>query len=152
MAETTDAAPIWLIFAIFPLALGTMFFLVGNLLAALGGWKALAAAYPPTEEPPGERFAWRSMRIGWVNYNNCVNLVAGRFGLHFSMVFLLRLGHPPFYVPWSEITVTCQKGWIFEYIQFYARKAPGVRLRLLRGQAEQILRAAGQPVPQPPGR
>ena len=150
MVETVpNAPPIWLILVLFPLCAGAMFFFVGNLLAFLSGWKTLAAAYRPTEEPPGERFGWCSARIGLVNYNNCLNVVAGRFGLHVSMNFLLRSGHRPFYVPWSELTITPEKGLVFAYIGFTAQKAPHVHLRLPRSHAEAILRAAGQVVPGP---
>lgn len=142
-AASGEAPPIWLILVLFPIAMGIMLTLVGHILALVGGWRALAAAYPATEEPPGERFYWRSLKLGWVGYNNCVNLIAGRFGLHVAVVLFLRIGHPPFYLPWSEIEIVPRQGWIFKYLEFRARKVPQVPIQILRHQAEPILRAAG---------
>jgi hypothetical protein len=149
MNQTTATDPmLWLLIPVlFLLTATAMFFFVGQLLAAIGGWRALAAHYRASEEPFGERFSWCSSRMGVVNYNNCLNLVASRSNLHLSIFPLLRSGHPALLLPWSEITVTPSSGFLGPYLDLVARRAPGVRLRLRRTFAEKVLRAAGQPIP-----
>lgn len=139
---------LWLLIPVlFAITATLLFFLVGHLLAAVGGWRALAEHYRASDEPAGERFSWCSLRLRVVNYNNCLNLVAGRSGLHLSIFPLLRSGHPALLLPWSEITLTPSSGFLGPYLDLQTRRAPGVRLRLRRGLAEKILHAAGQPIP-----
>lgn len=149
MNQTPATDPmLWLLIPVlFLITATTLFFLVGHLLAALGGWRTLAEHYRASDEPPGKRFSWGSLRMRFVNYNNCLNLIAGRNGLHLSIFPLLRSGHPALLLPWSDIAVTPSSGFLGPYLDLQARKAPDVRLRLRRGLAEKILRAAGQPVP-----
>lgn len=150
MNENPSQATLFaLVLVLFPVTLFVMVFLVNILLAGLGGWRRLAAAYPASGEPPGEKFPWRSFRLGIVNYNNCLNLTAARSGLHVATFFFLRLGHRPFFLPWSELEATRQRGWILEYVELRAHKEPGVRIRIQRGLAEQLFAAAGQPLPPP---
>jgi hypothetical protein len=149
MNQTQATDPmLWLLIPVlFAITATAMFFLVGNLLAAVGGWRSLARHYRAHDEPSGERFSWGSMRMSVVNYNHCLNMVAGGSGLHLSIFPLLRSGHPALLLPWSEITVTPSSGFLGPYLDFETRKAPGVRLRLRRALAEKILHAAGRPIP-----
>lgn len=148
MNEAPSQATLFaLILVLFPVAFFVIAFFVNQLLATFGGWKSLAAVYPASEEPAGERFPWRSMRLGWVNYNNCVNLVAARTGLHLAAVLFLRLGHRDLFLPWSDLEVKRTRGFILENVELRARKAPQVRIRIPRRLADQLLAAAGQPLP-----
>ncbi len=147
MNEAPSQATLFaLILVLFPVAFFVIVFFVNQLLATFGGWKTLAAAYPASEEPAGERFPWRSMRLGWVNYNNCVNLVAARGGLYLAPVLFLRIGHRPLLLPWDELAVTRVRGWILEYVELRAKAAPEVRLRIQRGLGDKLLAAAGRPL------
>lgn len=148
MNETSSQPALYaLVLVLFPVAFFVLVFAVNHGLSALGGWKKLAAAYRATEEPPGPSFPWRSCRVGWVNYNNCVNFIAGTTGLHMTPALFLRLGHRSLFLPWSELDVVRTRGWILEYVELRAKRAPAVRLRLSRGLADQLLAAAGRSLP-----
>ena len=132
---------------LFLIAFGLMFTFMGNFLAILSGWSIFASAYPGSEDPPGKRFGWRSAKIRWVNYNQCLTFRVSPDGLHVAMNVLLKAGHRPIFIPWSELIVRAHKGWVFHHLDLSATKMRSVRLRMLRWEAAPILRAAGLAVP-----
>ena len=73
------------------------------LLARIGGWSALATKFAAAEEPAGERFRFCSARIGIAAYRSSITAIKSDTGLHLSMLALLRLGHSPILIPWSEM-------------------------------------------------
>jgi len=76
------------------------------VLSRAGGWSRLAARYPlPGGVRSGTEYRWRSARIGWVSYNNCITFVATEAGLVMRMPWLFSAGHPPLLVPWHEIAL-----------------------------------------------
>ncbi len=78
-------------------------------LAVLGlwsGWRRLAGLYPDRNAGRGRSFRFGSMVMGMTNYRRGARLTADDSHLHFSMGALLRPGHPPFSVPWSDIAVS----------------------------------------------
>jgi hypothetical protein len=73
------------------------------LLARIGGWSALATRFRAIEEPAGERFRFCSAKIGIAAYRSAITAIKSDGGLHVSMLALLRLGHSPILIPWSEM-------------------------------------------------
>ena len=53
-----------------------------------------------------------------------------------------RPGHPPLFIPWSDVTTAAERGMFFEFVRFSFVRAPEVPLRLRRDLAEEVLRAA----------
>ena len=45
-------------------------------------------------------------------------------------MFLFRFMHPPLLVPWSEIKVRRNKGWVFEYVIFTMGHELAIPLRI----------------------
>jgi hypothetical protein len=45
----------------------------------------------------------------WTNYANVVRIVAGEDTIYISILFLLRLSHPPLCIPWNEIKISRTK-------------------------------------------
>jgi hypothetical protein len=52
------------------------------------------------------------MRLG-TNYGNCVRVGVNQSGLHLSVGFLFRIGHPPLFIPWSDISMKEKRGLFF---------------------------------------
>ena len=73
------------------------------LLARIGGWSALATRFPTVEEPAGQRFRFCSAKIGFAAYRCVITAIKSDTGLHLSMLALMRLGHSPILIPWSEM-------------------------------------------------
>jgi hypothetical protein len=74
------------------------------------------------------------MVIGMSNYRGGARLTADDSQLHFAMGPLLRPGHPPFSVPWSDITAS-RDGWPW----FPFKGKPVIRLTLAKHRALRIL-------------
>ena len=73
------------------------------LLARIGGWSALAIRFRAVEEPAGEKFRFCSVKIGMALYRSAVTAIKSETGLHLSLIALLRVGHSPILIPWSEM-------------------------------------------------
>ncbi len=61
------------------------------------------------------------------HYGNCLTIGADTAGLKLSVLFPFRPGHPPLFIPWSEISVTRRRNLLFVR-----------QVKLLLGQEEQI--------------
>ena len=100
--------------------------------ARTGGWSALAGSYARSDRPEGTAFRFGSGNLGLASYRGCLWFVSGVRGLHVSVLFLFRPGHPPLFVPWSDVTAHAVRGWVFEHVELGFARQPEVRLRLAR--------------------
>ena len=98
------------------------------------GWRRLAGLYPDRDTGRGRRFSCGSMVMGVANYRGGVRMRADESHLHFSTWALLRPGHPPFSVPWSDITVARD-----EWPWFPLKGQPVIRITLARHRTLRIL-------------
>ena len=76
---------------------------VSLLLSKLGGWSSLAARFPATSTPFGEKFTFAAAKIGGVRYRGVLTAVKAEQGLFLSVFAPWRLGHPPILIPWTEL-------------------------------------------------
>ena len=110
---------------------------IGLLIARIGGWAALAAAYSHSGEFQGERLRFQTAQVRWgTNYGGCLTIGANHRGLFLSVLFLFRIGHPPLFIPWTDISVSDPKGRWFSYVELRFRRAPSIPLRV----SEQLTR------------
>jgi hypothetical protein len=116
-------------------------------MARIGGWRELAAAYPPlgiTGAGLGEPFRMRSLQLRRAtNYNHCVTLTAGPAALRLSLPRVFAWGHPPIEVPWAEISVEASRGYLFPVVILHCARTPAAPVRMRRGLAEALARASG---------
>ena len=119
--------------ALFPLFFVGMWCGVSMLLSVAGGWRRLAQRYPARGLPTGKRFGWQGARLGWVNYNNCMTIYSSAEGLHLSVWFLFRLGHPPVFIPWEAIRNEQERKvlWV-ESIRFEVGSPSVVKMELAK--------------------
>ncbi|MHA7777852.1 hypothetical protein [Roseibium sp. M-1] len=104
----TETSLLFLIVPAFFVCFGLFWSGIVFAIAYLGGWAALARAYPalePPHEPPmGQSWSWTSARFGLVtNYRNCVNVTVSDAGLYLRPVIFFRMGHRPILIPWRAI-------------------------------------------------
>ncbi len=107
--------------------------LVLTLVAWLGGWRRLAAAYPGRPQAEGGVWRFRSLRLGgWTRYNNAVTLGGDREGLHLTMPWFFGGGHPPIFIPWSEMSVAGKHDGfgLFPTVSLVFKRCPDVPLSL----------------------
>jgi hypothetical protein len=105
------------------------------IISRVGGWAWLAKAYPAQNSTLMEGESWRfqSIQMRWAsNYGNCVTVRANSMGLGLSVLWLLRFGHPPLLIPWSDITVhRVRRSRFFpSLVEFRFRSEPSVPVRI----------------------
>jgi len=89
-------------FIAFPVIWVVVVFAIGKF----GGWTRLAGQYPSKPQVGGRCFRFQSGRMRFrTGYGSCLAVGSDPFGLHLSILFLFRPGHPPLFLPWSEITI-----------------------------------------------
>jgi hypothetical protein len=144
----SDFAWLW---AVFPPLFAGMWMLVCFVLSITGGWHVLAARYATKVSFSGERFHFRSARVGGVNYGGCLTFGSGPAGLYLAILFPFRIGHPPLAIPWSDVSAREARRWLFHEVELYFANAPGVSLWISRGLADALLEASGAPIRIEPG-
>lgn len=119
------------------------------VIAHIGGWHELASSYRAEQPFAGARWRFQSGRMrSWMGYNNCLTVGADSSGLHLSMLFLFRAGHPPLFVRWDEMTVASTKHLFTTTFDFRFRAAPGIPLVVGVRLADRLKAAAGGRWPQ----
>lgn len=97
-------------------------------IALFSGWRKLAERFRLRSSFTGVSWGLQSAYMRWAShYGNCLNVGADSAGLKLSVVFLFRVGHPPLFIPWSEISVVRRSSFLFFR-----------RVRLELGREEQI--------------
>jgi hypothetical protein len=88
-----------------PLAVLLFVLVLLGALSRLSGWSRLADAYPGRAQAARPRRRWGyAVFRGWIGYNGCLVVAADERGMDIAgMPLLLTFGHPPIYIPWSEV-------------------------------------------------
>lgn len=86
--------------------LATLFvaLILPSFRGAAGGWKRLAEHHRSMVPPGGREFPRETVRVGAVNYKNCITVRVGPAGLYLAPganPFAKRL--TPLLIPWGEI-------------------------------------------------
>jgi len=121
---------------------------VCKLISATGGWRILARDYRANSLFDGQKLWLKSATMRrWTNYNNCVNIGANNYGLYLSVLPLFRVGHPPLFIPWADIsTKAASRRLLPDVVKFSFAKQPEVPVILSKKLAGRIfkLRQDGQ--------
>lgn len=86
-------------------------------ISAFSGWKGLAEHFRADRDVAGERFRFvsGSLRSGMLptRFNNCLGVTIAPGGFGVSMLFVVRLFHPPLFFPWAAVQAMLPKRSIF---------------------------------------
>jgi len=120
-------------------------FAVMFLVARLTGWATLAQRFRLTSTFTGPTWAFQSARMRWsTHYGSCLNVGADATGLTLSVFFLFRPGHPPLFVPWSEISVVERRKILFiKQVKLLLGREEQIPFVISGGLADRIQAAAG---------
>lgn len=88
------------------------------LSSLLTGWHALAKRFRAESEPYGVTksagpFPYTVYTRWLSHYSFIIRMTAAEDGLYLSVIFLLRVGHPPLRVPWNEVQIQRTK-WFWQ--------------------------------------
>jgi hypothetical protein len=126
--ETRGLIASWLLFTLFFVALWCGI----SLLLSYGGWRTLADAYPGDASVEGTAFRFQSARIGIVNYNRSLNVIASPSKLHLVPFSFFRVGHSPIAIPWSHISAEVGQSGFQDVGILRVAKHPRVLVRVPR--------------------
>jgi hypothetical protein len=123
-----------------------------NLIAAVSGWKTLAARFRLQQSFSGRQRRWQSAQMRYyVGYNNCLVVGADQSGFFLRTMWMVRTGHAPLLIPWNEITLSrIQTSWLMgntvtltlgrsEQIPFRIRASLATRLQSAAGSSWPVL-------------
>lgn len=112
-------------------------------LSFMGGWHTLAQHYRATQPFSGRRWYLRSASMSPANYGGVLTFGANTEGLFISVLLPFRLGHPPLFIPWSEIESTEQyRQLFFPMVRFHFKESPFVSLGVSKRLAQAIVSEA----------
>jgi hypothetical protein len=117
--------------------------LLSFLFSLMDGWHALSRRFRRSSEPYGETrsagpFYYRvRMRFG-MGYGGVVRLTAGSDALYLSMLFLLRIGHPPLCIPWNEIKFSRTKFLWLRYVALTLGAQERIPMRISERMARKL--------------
>jgi len=101
------------------------------IVARLSGWSALANDYRGNNSFPEKRWHMCSAGMRLIShYSFCVNVGADNKGLYMSILLPFRIGHPPLFIPWAEISVAEKKDFIFSWLVLTFKKDPEIPIRI----------------------
>jgi hypothetical protein len=140
--NTEAVTPILIIlafFVIFPLFWSVIVYLISRL----GGWGSMAESYPTHEPHAAHCFPMQSavLRLS-ANYSGVLKICADDQGLYFSVMFLFRPGHPPFFVPWEEISGTKKGYFLYQAVDLRFQRTPNLPFRIYQRTADKLVAVA----------
>lgn len=91
------------------------------LVSFFTGWLTLARRFKKRSEPHGQirsagPFFYGVYMRWWGHYGSGIRLIAASDALYASVLFLIRIGHPPLRIPWDEIRFGRTKFFFRTYI------------------------------------
>ena len=115
--------------------------LVSLLISFMSGWRSLRKSYRADFPFVGKKLTMKSARMRWgTNYGAVMTIGAGREGLYLAVIFLFRVGHPPLFIPWTDISTEAGRHLtFFQTVTFTFRKCPEIPVVFSKKLAEQIL-------------
>jgi hypothetical protein len=81
------------------------------------------------------------------NYRSCVTLGANARGLYLAVRPLFRIGHPPLFIPWSDVQVSRFDSAVFSYLDLRFRRVEAVYLRPSWKLGQEVAAMGGLTVP-----
>ena len=127
----------------FPVAFIGMWLGISFLLSAIGGWNRLAVQYAASPFGIEKRFRFRSAQFGGVSYSGCVIFGASTQGLSIAVLPLFRIGHPPLFIPWRDVSAREVETWLFPLVELKFARVPDVSVRIRRRLADQLFQEPG---------
>jgi hypothetical protein len=73
-----------------------------------------------------------------MNYGGFLTVGVNKMGLHLSVWFLFRIGHPPLFVPWRDITMTERKKFLGWRVVFQFARCPTIPFTITKRLADKI--------------
>jgi len=121
---------------------------VSFVISKVSGWANLAGNYSSPNPFEGRCWRFQSAQMRWMsNYNNCLTVGANQQGLYLSIFIIMRIGHPPLFIPWRDISVTRKKIFWFRMVELGIGRETRLPFRIREKLANLLREAAGKSWP-----
>lgn len=100
--------------AFFPIIFVGIYLVVSAIQSYAAGWYSLAERYPAASRPLGNAYTSSSSQFGYFgHYHHVVRVIFTDGGVYFYAMFLFRVFHPPFLIPWHCVSRIKKKEGMF---------------------------------------
>ena len=108
---------------------------VGFLISLQSGWFSLGRRFKRQSDPYGDTksagpFFYTVYMRWWSKYSSVIRLTAAGDALYVSILFPLRIGHPPLRIPWDEIQFRRTKFFFRTYIMLTLGNEEKIPMRI----------------------
>lgn len=118
--------------------------LLNFIVSRLTGWARIAAHYQNAGSFPVQVWRFQTVTTRWgMGYKGCTTVGADPRGVYFSFSFLFRFGHPPIFVPWSDITISEKQITRSKMLELRFRKTENLPVRIFPDLGDRLAAAAG---------
>jgi len=122
----TNHFPLFLV-----LLVPVLWVVVAIVFSHVSGWALLAQTYRCEEDFSGDRLRFRSAAMRYSShYGNCLTMGANPQGLFLSMSVTFFVGHPPLFIPWSDVTVRRGRFLWSKYVELRLGRGPAIAFRI----------------------
>ncbi|HEX9934095.1 MAG TPA: hypothetical protein VGB38_02770 [bacterium] len=110
-----------------------------QLVSRFTGWHALARHYPASSPFNGKHRHFQTVWMRWgSHYGNGVTAGADAQGLFLSVLFILRIGHPPLFIPWGDVDAHEMQGGFTKRIKLQFKRLPSVPMVITVALADDL--------------
>ena len=108
---------------------------VSFLISLQSGWFSLSRRFKRQADPYGDTktagpFFYTVYMRWWSKYSSVIRLAAAGDALYVSILFPLRIGHPPLRIPWDEIRFGRTKFFFRTYIMLTLGNEEKIPMRI----------------------
>ncbi len=114
------------------------------LTSRISGWTRLTELYPPPVISPGNCAPMQSAIIRQIRYRGSIRVCANHEGVQFENSFIFRFGHPPFFVPWAEITAKKRSYSYYTVVELRFERAKSIPVKLRLPVADRLVLLSGE--------
>jgi hypothetical protein len=120
-----------------------MWCIICFLISLFSGWFTLSRRFKKQSDPYGETksagpFFYTIYMRHWGHYNSIIRITAAEDALYLSVLFLLRIGHPPLRIPWSEIQFSTTKSFGMLFVVLTLGEQEKIRMRISERMANKL--------------
>jgi len=128
---------------IVPVLAIAFFCFISYLTSVISGWHRLAQCFRAQSEPYGETksagpFPYTVYTRYWSHYGSVIKMTAADDGLYLSVFFLLRFGHPPLRIPWTEIEISRTRRFLQNFIVLTLGRRERIPMRISERMANKL--------------
>jgi hypothetical protein len=119
------------------------FCIASFLSSVISGWHKLSRRFRAQSEPYGDAksvgpFPYTVYTRYWSHYSSIIRMTAAEDALYLSVLFFLRIGHPPLCIPWKEIQFCRMKFFWREHVVLTLGEQERIPMRISERMARNL--------------